>query len=197
MYTVLQNNEKEIREDSFMATLRELQEDLLDDPRVADKLRLADNYINQAIKLGSSFALPREHKNLEPIVERFERDPEKFVAFVKAFRDKVTPRGMSYVPLNELYRTLMVRHVQQERRERLRSAMRWLESKYPRSTVEQRNKWLRKLEQAWGKERLAAMDSVRRKVSTGRLSISEREEVLADFWAEIEERVKKGDLPPL
>jgi hypothetical protein len=180
-----------------MATFRELARQLVDDPTAADVLRLADNYIQQMEKLGRNFALPSEHKGLKPLVDKYAKEPDEFVDFVKSIRDQMPPRGPSYVPVNELYHTLLVRRVQNERRARLRRALRWLEGQYPKSTTEQRQRWLRKLEQRWGRERLATMEEARRKTGSGRLSIAEREVILADFWKEIDDMVSRGELPEL
>jgi Ca2+-binding EF-hand superfamily protein len=175
--------------------LPELTDHLIKDPQVASKLRLADSYMLQVERMGRQFRVPEEHSDLTPIIERYSRNFSRFVSYVKDLRDTVPPRSESYIALHELYRMLEVRLVQQQRRERARKALAWLEKNYPKLNSEQKLRWVRKLEQQWGKRRMAAMDDVRRKTLRGRLSTTEREGVLQEFWHEIDQEVEKGDLP--
>jgi uncharacterized coiled-coil DUF342 family protein len=174
---------------------RAITERLIDDPQVVDKLKLVDAYIIQLHKLGRQFILPHEHAELKPLVEAYANDLPKFVAYIKAIRDAVPQRGNTYIALHELYRTLNVRQVQQERRARAGKAWEWLERKHPKLDYEQKTRWLRKLEQQWGRERLAYMDDIRRKLDKPRLTTEEREEVLDEFWREIDAGIKRGELP--
>lgn len=176
-------------------SLPELTDHLISDPQAADKLRLADSYILQIQRMGRTFVLPEEHALIEPIIERYSKSLPKFVAYVRDVRDTVAPRSTSYIALHELYRTLEVRMVQQQRRDRARKALAWLESRYPKLTVDQKNRWVRKLEQQWGRERLDFMEKYRNKTASGRLSTEEREEVLKEFWQEVDAEVAAGKLP--
>jgi hypothetical protein len=176
-------------------SLPELTDHLVSDPQVADRLRLADSYMLQLQRVGRNFVLPNEHSILQPIIDRYSKSFPKFVAYVKSLRDTVPPRSANYIALHELYRMLEVRLVQQQRRERGRKALAWLEKNHPKLSYEQKQKWFRKLEQQWSKERMSALDGARRKTVRGRVSTDEREELLAEFWAEVDERVAKGDLP--
>lgn len=176
-------------------SLPELTDHLASDPQAADKLRLADNYMLQRQRMGRQFRLPDEHADIEPIIDRYGTNLEKFVSYVKALRDQAPPRSSGYIALHELYRTLEVRMIQQQRRERARKAYTWLEKNYPKLTYDQRQRWIRKLEQQWGRERMAFLEGYRNKTKTGRLSTEEREELLQEFWADIDQGVDKGDLP--
>lgn len=168
---------------------------LLRDPNVADKLRLADNYMLQMQRFGNKFVLPDEHQELEPIIKKYARDLPRFVSLVRSIRDQVPPKKPSYIALHELYRMLEVRLVQQTRRERARKALNWVERHHAKLTHEQKMRWLRKLEQQWGKQRMQYLEAERRKTERGRLSTEEREELLKQFWAEIDEQVENGELP--
>lgn len=172
-----------------------LTQRLINDPKAADKLVLVDSYITQLHKLGKQFILPNDHSELKPLVESYADDLPKFVAYVRAIRDAVPFRSSSYLSLHELYRTLNVRVVQQERRARANRALEWLATHHPKLTYEQRTKWLRKLEQKWGRERLQYMDIYRRKSRRDRLTTDEREEILQEFWADIDQTITNGDLP--
>jgi hypothetical protein len=171
---------------------------LIDDPKAAEQLKFADIYIDQYHRMGAkSFSLPTEHAHLKPIIERYADDLPKFVEFVKGVRDEVEPRSETYISLHELYRTLQVRLVQQIRRDRAARALAWLEKHYPKATMKQKADWLHKLEQRWGRERFAAMDAARSKGKRDRLTTEEREEVLDQFWREVDDDIKEGSLPPL
>lgn len=176
-------------------SLPELTDHLASDPQAADKLRLADNYMLQRQRMGRTFRLPDEHAEIEPLIEKYSTNLSKFVAYVKNLRDQAQPRSSGYIALHELYRTLEVRMIQQERRERARKAYAWVEKNHPKLNYEQRQRWIRKLEQQWGRERMQFLEGYRGKTKTGRLSTEEREELLQEFWAEIDKRVDGGDLP--
>lgn len=176
-------------------SLPELTDRLAIDPHVAEKLRLADSYMLQLQRMGRNFMLPDEHSILQPLIDRYGKNFSKFVAYVKSVRDTVPPRSSNYIALHELYRMLEVRLVQQQRRERARKALAWLEKHHPKLSFEQKQKWIRKLEQQWGKERMATLDIARRKTVRGRVTTEERESVLEEFWDEVDKRVEKGDLP--
>lgn len=176
-------------------SLPELTDRLAVDPQVAEKLRLADSYMLQLQRMGRNFMLPDEHSILQPLIDRYGKNFSKFVQYVKDVRDTVPPKSSNYIALHELYRMLEVRLVQQQRRERARKALNWLEKNHPKLSFEQKQKWVRKLEQQWGRERMQTLDMARRKTARGRVSTEEREEVLEEFWAEVDERVEKGDLP--
>ena len=168
---------------------------LISDPQVADKLRLADSYMLQRDRMGRSFSLPTEHALLRPIIDEYTHNFPEFVAYVRELRNTVQPRSSNYIALHELYRMLEVRLVQQQRRDRARKALAWLEKHYPKLNFDQKQRWIRKLEQQWGRERLDTLDTARRKTARGRVTTDERESLLEDFWAEVDERIEKGDLP--
>lgn len=175
--------------------LNRVTQRLLDDPLMADKLRLVDDYIQMHTHRGRVVALPAEHAYLQTIVDSFKNDLPEFVSYVRGLRDTVEPRSESYISLHEFYRTLEIRVVQQERRERARRALAWLEVHHPNLSYERKTRWVRKLEQSWGKRRMKRMEDARRGTSTGRLSIAEREELLIEFWREIEAEIASGRLP--
>lgn len=164
---------------------------------VAEQIKIADMLMAQKAAMGRAFEVPASHKALGPLIDTYWNKLDKFVDYVHQLRDDAPPRSDEYVALHELYRVLNVRLVQQQRRERFARAVKWLESKHPKTPAEDKAKWLRKLEQAWGRERLASMEHARRKTKQGRLSSEEREHVLREFWSEIDERITAGDLPPL
>ena len=176
-------------------SLPELTDHLVKDPKAAEKLRLADSYMLQIERVGRQFRLPEEHVQLEPIIEKYSRNLPKFVAYVRELRDTVPPRSSSYTAIHELYRMLEVRLVQQKRRDRARRAMTWYEAQHPRATTEQKHRWIRKLEQQWGRRRMAMLEDARRKTEQGRLSTLEREVLLTEFWEEVDSEVEKGYLP--
>lgn len=180
-----------------MTMLREKTEELLDDPRAADKLRLVDDYILQQRRVGERFVLPQEHRDLRPVLEAYAEDFPKFVAYVRRMRDAMPMRSETYIEMHELYRTLEVRLVQQERRARAARALEWFDRNYPEATMDQRIRWVRKLEQQWGRRRMGAMMAVRRTTAYGRLSSAEREIVLRRFWERIDDEIRRGELDGL
>jgi hypothetical protein len=165
----------------------------------AEMLRLVDEYIRMKERVGVGFQLPFDHRHLDPTIKKYSNDLPAFVEYVRGIRDNMRGHDSSaYVSLHELYRKLEVRLVQQQRRERAHRALVWFEKKYPRATLEQKQKWIRKVEQTWGRRRMAAMNDHRKTLKDRtRLTDAERAELLQDFWIDIECEIKQGLLPPL
>lgn len=182
---------KKQRKRERMST-REVTEQLLNDPGIADKLRLVDDYIVHRQRAGRRFVLPEEHGQLEGLIEEYGSNFARFVEYVRRLRDTVPPRSEVYVSLHELYRTLDVRLVQQQRRDRAKRALEVYERKHPRATYDEKMKWLRAQEQSWGRRRMAVLDNYRRKTAEKRLSTEEREDILKEFWRGVDDEIKAG-----
>lgn len=176
-------------------SLQTTTDKLLDDPAIAEKLRLADMYIRQYNESPKTFVLPRQYVEIKDVIEAFALDLTKFVRYVRACRDSVAPHSPQHRDLHDLFRTLNVRCVQQQRRDRLDQAWAWYERKNPTASYDQKVRWRRKLEQQWGKRRLAVLAEARRNTENRRLSLAEMDEILAKFWAEIQQEITEGKLP--
>lgn len=176
-------------------SLQAITEKLLDDPEIAEKLRLADMYIRLYNENPKVFVLPRRYIELKDIIEAFALDLDKFVKYLRACRDSVVPQSQQYRELHELYRTINLRRVQQQRRDRLDQAWAWYERRNPKAPYDQKVRWRRKLEQQWGKRRMAALAEARRSTTNKRLSLAEMDDILAEFWAEIQREITEGKLP--
>lgn len=178
--------------------LREATQELLFAPDIAIQLRLIDNYIQTYNRLPSKFVLPYEHVHLKPIIEAFAKDLKAFVAYIKALRDGL--EGATYIEVHELYRTISLRALQQERRARLQRALALLEPQAQQLvdrelTAEDRSRLGRLVEQRWGAMRLEYMREARTEMSAKRLQAEQRDEVLAEFWSAIERGIDNGVVP--
>lgn len=159
-------------------------------------LRLADKYLQQLAEMGDSFILPKEHAFVRTPLEFFAGDLAGWLRFVKQVRDSVVPKSQAYEGLQALYRVLDIRYTQQQRRERLSAAVdeavaRGLIADIP----DAKHQYARRCTQEWKLQRDALLDDARRKTKSGRVSVAEREMLLASFWAEIDEGITKGELP--
>ena len=167
---------------------------LMNDPEAAVKLRLVDSYIAHRERAGRKFVLPPTHSELAPLIEQYSSNFPRFVQYVKDLRDTVEPRSEAYISLHELYRTLEVRLVQQQRRDRARRALDVYEKRNPKASYEEKVRWMRRVEQAWGRRRMAELEAHRRRTATGRISTEEREEILKGFWEQVDDEIKRGDV---
>lgn len=175
--------------------LRQATKALVDAPDLAIQLRMVDSYIQSFNRLPSKFVLPYEHINLKPIIEAFAHDLKAFSAFIKALRD--TCEGERYIEVHELYRTISLRALQQERRTRINRAIELLspiaEQHFNRPlTADDRLRLGRLAEQRWGALRLDYMREARREYNADRLTAEQREEVLAEFWQSIQRGLDNG-----
>jgi len=181
-----------------MISLVEATDVLLQSNDPAELLELADGYMKQYLQNPDRFILPREHATVAPFIETFSHEPAKWLKFVRAVRDELCesdgPRSDRYRGAHKVFRTLEVRYVQQERRERIRQAVAWLESQCPTLTTDQKKLWVKRLEQLWMKQRRAWL-AAHRKQHGKRLNLDEQREVLDAFWADVDDNIKQGNLP--
>lgn len=181
-----------------MKTLGEATDYLLgcDDP--ADELVMVDQYIRQYNQDPDRFILPRERAHLAPFISAYAPSMEKWLRFVRAVRDEFAAQegihGYKYRQMQMLFRTLEVRYVQQTRRERLRQAVAWLESEHPGLTTDQKKLWCKRLEQLWMKQRRAWLAAHRKQLGK-RITLEEQRQVLDDFWADVDDNIRLGNLP--
>lgn len=175
--------------------LREATKALVSAPDVAMQLRVVDQYIQTYNKLPSKFVLPYEHVALKPIIEAFAKDLKAFVAYIKALRDAC--EGERYFQVHDLYRTISLRALQQERRLRITRATELLLGKAEQVlgrplTVDDRARLGRALEQRWGALRLEFLREARSGMTDDKLTAFQRDEALAEFWQNIERGLDNG-----
>lgn len=176
-----------------LAVLREF---LLDHETPGKLLEIADKYLHSMGKLGSEFVLPKQHEVLLPILEYYAGDLPGWVAYVKSIRDNMDRGTDRWRAVYELYRTLEVRNVQRERRERLNAAvdmavrLGWVQPDF-----ESKRRYANRCTNEWARMRTSLLDSVRSRTAKGRISEEERAELLERFWSEIDEFIQAGELP--
>lgn len=181
-----------------MTTIHELTDNLLEDRKVVEWLRLADIYMQSYNKAPKHFVLPRAHAHLKPLIEAYANNLPGFVRYILGVRDSYTHDVAVYDELNRLYRTISTRELQQQRRERVGRAIdKALEKRGRPVSFDTRMRYARMLEQDWGKRRITFLDEHRAKTQRNRLSIEERAELLEGFWKSIDDEIAIGDLPPM
>lgn len=164
----------------------------------AEELRMIDRYRQLWEDDPERFLLPRKYAHYAPVLAAYAGKPDRFRQFVRALRDEAHNRygaaSAQYENLQRLVRVLDVRAAQHRRRERLSAAAAWFRAQYPQRTTEERQRWLRKLEQAWKHERLELLRSSLARRGK-RLTVAEKQELLDHFWQQLTERIERGELP--
>lgn len=179
-----------------MTTLQQVTGRLLDDRKIAEKLNVADIYIQQYLKLGDHFILPREHAFLKPVIETYARDLPKFVDYVKALRDTVAPGGEEFNGLRELHRRLTVRATQRRMREITDAAVAMaVQKRMISDEYVEKQRYAKRCTQVWAQRRAALRNSLRSNTKSGRVSLEEQEVALAEFWATVRDEVDRGEVP--
>lgn len=182
-----------------MNTVMEATQRLLQSKSPAEDLKLVDQYIRMWSVQASSFILPRQHAYLAPIINAFAGKLARFHKYVRGVRDECQhmygERSAQYISTQALFRSLEVRLVQQQRRERAAQVAEWFRAEYPRVSATQRQAYVKRIEQHWTAQRLQLLNAYR-KQHGGRLPEDKRRELLDEFWAEIDAHIKRGDLPP-
>lgn len=173
-----------------------LREKLLDHSNPAELLRIADNYLQSMGKMGEAFVLPAEHRLILPALEFYAGDLDGWVKYVKGIRDRLDPSDSRWRDVYELYRNMEIRRVQRIRRDRLVAVVtEAVKQRLIENTVPARQRYANRCTQHWAKARAAVLDAVRSKTKSGKVSEAERSEVLAEFWAAVDDDIKKGELP--
>jgi len=177
--------------------LQSATEEILSVPdRAHEWVALADEYMQSYNRSPNTFLLPWEHRFLKPLVETYAHNLEGFCQYVQGLRDSVPRDSLAWERLQQVYRKLTGRHVQQERRLRSDRAVAKAEELYGPTDYHTRLKWIANLEHEWAQRRLSFMEGFRQKTENHRLSVDERAEVLAEFWDMIDTEIQEGQVPP-
>lgn len=179
-----------------MMTVQETTDYILNSDKPAWWLKVLDVYVQQYNHMPSSFVLPHEYRILEPVLAAIARKPEKLPAYIKAIRDTL-PRGPLAQDVNALYRTVMTRIVQQERRARMARALDKAADLFGPLDKDQRLRYESKLFTLWGRRRQELLSRAANHTASSRLSVEERAEILALFWKDIDDEIEAGQLPPV
>jgi hypothetical protein len=174
--------------------LQRAKQEVLDRVNPAEWLDLADMYIELYEKAPKKFRLADDHLFLLPIIETYANNQGEFVQFVRTVRDEAGKT--QYEPLHVLYRRILGRHVQKERRRRLTKGIELIEDhlhiRFTQGQVTRVATWL---EQYWGMERTTRLEEARAATSGGRISTDVRTQICDDYWAEVDENLKNNLVP--
>lgn len=178
--------------------LREATAWMLKEPSPAKWLRLADTYIQAYNRVPNQFVLPRDHLVLKPVIDAFALDTAAFAAYIRAVRDG--SHGEQFDELHDLYRTVSVRALQTQRRNRFRKAallaVPAVEKALGRPLHYDDEVVVAKfIEQKWAAMRMEAMATARAERKNNRLSTEDRALVLEKFWRELDEALERGTVP--
>lgn len=176
-------------------SVRESTEVILYDlSRTATWLELADRYIQQYNANPVHFVLPKQHALIHPLVEAYAKDLEGFVNYLIGVRDSLDRRSSAYREVHALYRKINGRLVQQQRRERTSRAVAKATELYGEATYQQKQQWAAKMEHEWAKRRITFLEAARR--GGGRVPQDEMNELLAEFWNDIDTEIYNGENIP-
>lgn len=164
----------------------------------AKELAAVDRYMSIRSKAPKRFALPDQDSHLAPVIKFIGNDLTVFRAFARLVRDECVhvygEASHQYVTAQEFVRRLDIRFAAQKRRLRLQSAYEWEKIRNPDRSFEDRQRWLRRLEQHWAKQRRDALKDAKAQKGEA-LTREEKEDVLAQFWDGLDEQLGRGDLP--
>jgi hypothetical protein len=171
---------------------------LLGKQDVAQWLKLVDKYMEVYRTDKHHFSLSEEHRFLEPVVKYYARRPKGFARYILTLRDSYSRKEDNrYGDLNKLYRTVLARTIQQERRARADRAVDMAIEKYgPPPSFSARLSWVARREADWAGQRLEYLANVRQKASDKKLSREETNSLLEQFWLELDDRITTEGVPP-
>lgn len=162
---------------------------------IGKTLKLIDDYIQRAEKMGS-VVVPKEHKEVQPFVDRFVKDFPGFVAYVKDLRANFMGAGI-VTTIDDAYSTFEVRRQGQMRHARERRlAKKYIEKNGEFPNYEARVRYLTKAQQTWVHGRKIALAEAKRRKGSA-ISSDERAQVVEEYWAAVDAAIEKGVIPNL
>lgn len=180
-----------------MSTLRELRDTLLTISHPEKWLALADDYLDRFETQGDDFILPREHAMLAPILEHYVGDLAGWMKFARGVRDRLPRYSMEYSAVHEFFSKLESRFI--VRRDRRLTGLAVdvaIATKVLPDTKDDKRRYIDRCRQLWKKRRAAVLGAARRASPTGRVSLGHQEELLAEFWEQLETELNNGEIPP-
>jgi hypothetical protein len=145
----------------------------------------------------SSLKLDKRDSVLLPSLKKVVKDVSVLADAMLEIRDGIDRGHSQYKDVNKIYRSVLARAVQQERRERAERAFKAAEEQYGKCpSFAERLRWIAALEHEWAGQRMTRLEEFRRKVTGMRLSRDETEHILDQFWADIDALIDDGDVPP-
>lgn len=176
--------------------LAELREYILDSQEPERIISMADSYLQTMDKLGARFILPQEHAYVKPILEYYFEDINGWAKYVRSIRDAL-PRGTAKrAEIQSVYRTIEIRAVQRERRDRLNAAVAVaLKKGLIMDSHIDKQRYANRCTQEWSKHRAAMLDAHRKMTKANRLHEAERTELCDEFWTQIDAGIAAGEVP--
>ena len=178
------------QEHEMNAKLHKAMEIVLNKSDPATELRTADKEAARYRKHPSWYTVPQEFAYLEPLISLFVSEYSYTLILTERIRDYVrTSEGFSerYKGLRKFHRELVVRFNQMERRKRRTSLSIRLTKEFD-LPVPMRDKVLDAAEKYWADQRERFLESVREQ-HAGKLTYVVREQVLAEFWQNVEREI--------
>lgn len=177
--------------------LKEFRATVLRLDRPEEVLRLADEYLQDMERKGDRFILPKDHIIVKPVLEYYHGDLKGWVKFVKSVRDRLPVDGRKFHEgVHDIYRTVLIRLTQVERRARLDAAVTMaVKKKLIENTYDEKMRYSRRCTQAWKLRKDNLLTQHAKQTKKGVLSVEEREELLVDFWNNIAAEIDNGELP--
>lgn len=163
--------------------------------RAAAWLKLADTYMQQCANNDAHLVLPKAFAFLKPIIEAYTFDLEGFVQYIIGIRDSLPYKSGAYKDVQQYYRTVNGRLIQQQRRERTNRAVQKAEQLWGSIPFIKRQVWVANLEHSWAKRCQAFLAAAIRGSGKTRLTHDERAETLAEFWDLVDTEIHNGELP--
>lgn len=181
-----------------MSDLAEFRRTLLAIAAPDQWLILADDYIKrfEAFSDSDQFELPAKHAWLEPAIAYYAHDLEGWVKFIKSVRDRLPAKSQEFAKVFDFYKDVNARMLVQRQRQREEMAYDVAVRKQMlKDTPENRKRYAKRCTQYWANQRRMMLDNVRASSPTGRVSVDHREELLKEFWENIEAMIENGEVP--
>ncbi|MGB4467536.1 MAG: hypothetical protein WBI41_05735 [Azovibrio sp.] len=187
-----------------MSELKSVRDTLLTIAHPDRVLAHADRLMGLLREHPDEFELPAAQGWLKPLLVFYTNDLAGWVKFVKHVMDRLAPehkRGPfseEYLGVRGFYNTVSVRYYVQRTRSIANAAVELAIRKgLIQDTKAARDRYAKRCTQVWAARKKLLLDNVRKESPTGRVSLDHREQILNDFWEQLDQEVNNGEIPPV
>lgn len=178
-------------------SLKEVRDTLLQIAHPAVVLQQVDDYMELLRKHRGNFELPYALAWTKPLFEFYTEDLPGWIKFVRHVRDKLNPEDPDFKALQAFNEKLGSRMAIQRSRELVNLAMIIAVRKgLIEDTPDAKARYAKRCKTTWALRRKRTLANARMASSKKRLSLSEQDEVLKDFWENLELEINNGEIPP-
>ena len=176
--------------------LRDVRDAIVAHEDPASILIYADKLMENHRTMGGMFMLTRRDAWLLPVLENYAENLLLWVKFVRNVRDQLERGSPERAAVQEFNKTLGTRTANQKLRAILTVALDLaVRTGLIEDNVAAKERYAKRCRTIWQGQRKAMLDNARLTAPRRRISLDVQDDLLAEFWDALSERVNNGEIP--